>query len=285
MRTRGNGRFCLPVQTGSLNPMESATDFWTAKALLDWQIEMGADEAITDTPIDRYSLPEKAPGTVPAKGAGTKGKTKAAPPPIPTETKSIDTVAAAKTAAMGANDLNELRAALDGFDHCALKVAARNLVFSDGTEGAPVMILTDAPTREDDRAGQLFSGASGRLLDKMLVAIDCARNTNIYAAPIIPWNPPQDRDLTADELAMMMPFVERHIALAAPKLLVLMGNGPCQALLGKSGVTRLRGTWTSSQDLPALPMLAPTFLMANPLAKRDAWADLLSLKARLKELG
>jgi len=260
--------------------MESETDFWTAKAALDWQIEMGADEAICDAPIDRYALEDKKPEPKVAPAD------KAPPPPIAPKPDAIDTVAVAKLAASAAQDFEELRAAMAAFEHCALKAAARNLIFSSGVAGADVMVITDAPDREEDRAGHLFAARTGVLIDKMLEAIGLARSGEnaIYAAPVLPWNPPQNRDPNAQEVAMMLPFLMRHIELAAPKVIVLMGNGPCHALLGKSGMTRLRGGWTEVAGVPALPMFAPSYLLQNQSAKRDAWADLLSLKSKLKDL-
>lgn len=256
--------------------MESAEEYWTARALLDWQIEMGVDEAIGDAPIDRYALEDKQP------------KPKAAPkvddaPYVPPKADEVDRVGAATGLATAAQDLDGLRAAMTAFEHCDLKAGARNLVFSAGTVGADVMMITDAPDRDEDRAGTLFVKSSGVLLDKMLAAIGMSRDS-IYAAPVLPWNPPQNRPPSIDELAMMVPFLQRHIALAAPKVLVLMGNGPCQALLGKSGMTRLRGGWVDVGGVPALPMFAPSYLLNTPAAKRDAWADLLALKAKLKGL-
>lgn len=258
--------------------MESAVDYWTSKALLDWQVEMGADEAICDAPVDRYALQAKtpAPKAAPAPQA----------PPAPPEVVEVNTAQEARNAAASAQDLQGLKAALLAFDHCDLKAAARNFIFADGVAGADVMILTDAPDRNDDRAGQLMSGPSGALFDKMIGAIGLTRQGEnaVYMAPVCPWNPPQNRDANAKELAMMAPFLKRHIELAAPKVVVLMGNGPCQALLGRSGMTRMRGTWVTAENRPALPMFAPSFLLANGATKRDAWADLLALKARLKEL-
>lgn len=262
--------------------MESATDFWTTKAALDWQVEMGADEAIGDAPIDRYALEDKKPAP---KATPETAPAADAPPPN-AKAAEVDAVAVARAAANEAQDLDGLRAALQAFEHCPLKAGARNLVFSDGIVGAPVMIIADAPDREEDRAGAMFVGRTGVLLDKMLGAIGLGRSGDapVYIAPALPWNPPQNRDPNIEELAMMAPFLERHIALAAPKILILMGNGPCQALLRKNGMTRLRGTWVEAANLPALPMFAPSYLLNNPVAKRDAWADLLSLKSHLKDL-
>ncbi len=267
--------------------MESGMEYWTAKALLDWQVEMGVDEAIGDEPVDRYALQDVKPATKPVQAPSTPPTTA---PSIPTAAPEIDQVSAARDAANAAQDLAGLRAAMGAFEGCVLKDAARNLVFSDGVAGAPVMIIADAPDREDDRAGKMFAGRSGALLDKMLAAIGLGRSgdAQIYAAPVLPWNPPQNRDPNAGEIAMMLPFLQRHIALAAPKLLILMGNGPCQALLNKSGMTRLHGGWTDVQigsvSMPAIPTFAPSYLLTTPSAKRDAWGDLLSLKARLKDL-
>ncbi len=240
---------------------------------------MGVDEAIGDTPVDRYALTDAKPAPKSAKAAP-------APPPITQTASEVDHVRIARDSANAAQDVAGLQAAIAAFEGCALKAAARNLVFSSGVAGAQVMIITDAPDRDDDRAGELFSGRTGVLFDKMLAAIGLGRSGDaaVYMAPVLPWNPPQNRDPNADELAMMLPFLERHIALAAPKILILMGNGPCQALIKKSGMTRLRGGWTDAAGVPALPMFAPSYLLTNPAAKRDAWADLLSLKSHMKDM-
>ncbi len=258
--------------------MESAVEYWTTKALLDWQVEMGVDEAICDAPIDRYALEDKKPAPkTPAINTA---------PPEPVQEPEINTADVAQSTAAAAQDLDGLRAAMLAFEHCDLKVAARNFIFSDGVAGSDVMIITDAPDRDDDRAGQMVSGRTGVLFDKMLAAIglNLVGENAVYMAPVVPWNPPQNRDPNAEEWAMMVPFLKRHIALANPKILVLMGNGPCQALLGRSGMTRLRGKWADVAGLPALPMFAPSYLLNTGAAKRDAWADLLALKSRLKDL-
>ncbi|WP_299778169.1 uracil-DNA glycosylase [uncultured Roseobacter sp.] len=258
--------------------MESS-QFHTALALLDWQVELGATEAICDAPVNCYELPD------------TLAKPKAATGPqavsqAPKAAAEVDPVAEAKRAAAAAQDLDALRDALAGFEHCALKRGARNLVFSDGIAGAPVMIIGEAPGRDEDREGRPFVGRAGQLLDKMLAAIGHGRadeNAPVYITNVLPWRPPQNRDPQPDEIAMMRPFLERHIALARPQALVIMGNISAQALLGKRGITRLRGNWTECFGLPALPMFHPAYLLRQPAAKREAWADLLSLKARLDD--
>ena len=256
--------------------MESPLDFHTAKALLDWHVDLGADEAIGDVPINRYDVPKEAPKV--AK-------------PAPAESAPVvmhqgpDPVAVARQLAQGAQDLDGLRAAMAAFPHCDLKNGARNLVFSDGIAGARVMVIGEAPGREEDQQGKPFVGPAGQMLDAMFAAIGHTRadETNpIYITNVLPWRPPQNRDPKPDEVAMMLPFLERHIALANPEFLVLMGNHSCQALLGRKGITKMRGQWDEAFGRPALPMLHPAYLLRMPQAKRDAWADLLSLQARLR---
>ncbi|MEO1778820.1 MAG: uracil-DNA glycosylase [Pseudomonadota bacterium] len=241
-----------------------------ALAALAWQVELGVDECIGDAPVDRYATP--AP--VVAKAAAVAA---------PLVATAEDPVTAAAAAAAAAADLPGLRAALAAYEHCELKRGARNLVFSDGVPGARVMIVGEAPGRDEDREGKPFVGRAGQLLDRMLGAIDLSRDASVYITNVLPWRPPQNRDPKPDEIAMMQPFLHRHIALADPDVLVVVGNHACQALLGKRGITRLRGDWTETRGKPALPMFHPAYLLRNPAAKREAWADLLSLKARLRD--
>ncbi|MFQ6551256.1 uracil-DNA glycosylase [Aestuariibius insulae] len=259
--------------------------YWSDLAALDWQVELGADEAILDAPVDRYALEDKAPAKAkPPKAAPAKTQTSAAHTP-PTE---VDSVAVARAAAEAASDIEGLAAAMTAYPHCDLKEGARNFVFADGNPAARVMIVGEAPGRDEDLAGLPFVGKAGQLLDRMLAAIDMDRAhpeaaQSVYITNVLPWRPPQNRTPEPSEIAMFLPFLEAHIRLAAPDLLVLMGNTPCQTLLGRAGITRLRGNWTDVLDRPALPMFHPAYLLRQPAAKRDAWADLLSLKARLRE--
>ncbi|EDZ48535.1 uracil-DNA glycosylase [Rhodobacterales bacterium Y4I] len=248
-------------------------DYWSARALLEWQAELGATEALCDAPVDRYALEQAAPK--PKPGAAP------APPPKP---KEADPAEVAQKAARGAASLPALRDALAAFDHCDLKRGARNLVFSDGQPGARVMIIGEAPGRDEDLQGKPFVGRAGQLLDRMLEAIGLSRAENVYITNVLPWRPPQNRDPLPAEIAMLTPFLERHVALAEPDILVLMGNISCQAVLGKRGITRLRGQWDQAWNKPVIPMFHPAYLLRQPAQKRLAWADLLELKARLGSL-
>ena len=254
--------------------MESV-EYHQALALLHWQIELGATEAICDAPVNRYEVPAAVEKPKPAKAGSSRVVPMAA---------GVDPVAEAARFAAAAQTLDEWRAAVQAFEQCELKRGARKMVFSDGTPGARVMIVGEAPGREEDREGRPFVGAAGQLLDRMLAAVDMGRthaDAPVYIINMLPWRPPQDRDPKPDEIAMMRPFLIRHIELAKPEVLVIAGNGAAQALLGKRGITRLRGQWVQVQGLPALPMFHPAYLLRSPEFKREAWADLLEIKARL----
>lgn len=263
--------------------MESAATYWSDRALLEWLVELGADEAIGDAPVDRYALDAKPV----AKPAAPAPDAKAAKPPPVVAPQDIDAVAMARESADTASDLDALSAAMGAFELCDLKRGARNLVFSDGVAGSRVMIVGEAPGQNEDREGKPFVGQAGQLLDRMFAAIGLDRSaadpqSALYITNVMPWRPPANRTPEADEIAMMLPFLERHIALANPDLLVLMGNTPCQALLGRAGITRIRGQWAEVLGRPAMPMFHPAYLLRQPAAKRDAWADLLAIKAKLK---
>lgn len=251
--------------------MESLIDYDMARALLDWQVELGVTDAILDTTVNRFELPDQTP---------QKNRTVKAAEPSP-RPKKDDPVAVARNAAGGAGDLDALKTALAAFEHCELKKGARNLVFSDGVRGAPVMIVGEAPGRDEDMQGVPFVGRAGHLLDKMFAAVGLGRQNNVYITNVLPWRPPQNRDPRPEEIAMMKPFLERHIELASPRVLVLLGAHACQAVIGQRRITRLRGKWSEAYGCPVLPMFHPSYLLRTPAAKREAWADLLELSARL----
>ena len=264
--------------------MESQIDYHTARALLEWQVELGVTDAIGDAPINRYDLPDKLrPATPPA--ADSVAEAPRGAPAAPAAVRQADPVAVARAVASAARTLEELREAMAAFEHCELKKGARNLVFSDGIPGAPVMIIGEAPGRDEDREGRPFVGRAGQLLDRMLSAVGMARQDSVYITNVLPWRPPQNREPHPDEIAMLKPFLDRHVALADPRVIVLMGNISCEAMLGRRGITRLRGNWHQALDKPVLPMFHPAYLLRQPAAKRQAWADLLELQAKLREDG
>ncbi|OIP87419.1 MAG: uracil-DNA glycosylase [Rhodobacterales bacterium CG2_30_65_12] len=261
--------------------MESAQAWIGAKALLEWYVELGAVDAVGDAPVNRYELAETAPKP--------RSVARSAHAPLAlADAPKTDHLAQARRLAGAAGDLAALAAAMRGFDGLELKKGARNFVFADGTPGAPVMIVGEAPGADEDRIGKPFVGRAGQLLDRMLAAIGLDRASAeagraVYITNVLPWRPPGNRTPTAEEMAMMVPFLERHITLAAPEVLILMGNVPCAALIGRSGILRMRGQWTQALGKPVMPMTHPAYLLRNPAAKREAWADLLEIQAKLRQ--
>ena len=262
--------------------MMDGAGFHDLRALLDWQVELGADEAILDAPLDRYAL---APPPEAAPSAAASGAAPAAVAPIPPPPE-IDPAAEARAMAARAPDLAALETALAAFPHCDLRKGA-NTIFAQGEPTARVMVIGEAPDYDENRAGHPFAGAAGTLFDAMFAAIGLARDgttaeTALYLAPAFPWRPPADRAPDPAEIALALPFLERHVALVQPDVLVLMGALPCEALLGRGGIRRMRGTWAEALGRPVLPMVHPRWLLERPEAKREAWADLLSLKRKLE---
>lgn len=264
---------------------------WDATlAALAWQVDCGVDEAIGEAPVDRYTAapPPKIPQPVPQ--AVTPPAARAAPAPAaaePARKLEVDPVAVARLQAAQAATLEQLHQAVLGYEHCDLKRGARNTVFADGNPAARLLILTGAPSREEDIEGRAFVGQSGLLLDRMLAAIGVSRQSPdaaaaCYVANAVFWRPEGNREPAADEIAMLKPFVQRHIALMDPTLVVVMGNTALLALTGQHSILRARGQWLEALGRPVLPMTHPADLLQNPAAKREAWADLLALKARLQ---
>lgn len=257
-------------------------DYNAALAALEWQLEAGVYEAIEDAPLNRYDLPEAVAKPRPPE---TPPETEAPAAPVSTAA-APDAAAMARQAAGAAQDLQQLAEALAAFDLCDLKKGARSTVFADGNPSARVMIIGEAPGRDEDIEGRPFVGRAGQMLDRMFDAIGLSRSAPdaeaaLYITNVLPWRPPGNRTPDAAEIATMLPFLARHVELVAPDFLVLMGNAACQAAIGKTGILKLRGHWTEAFGRKALPMTHPAYLLRTPQAKREAWADLLAIRARL----
>jgi uracil-DNA glycosylase len=265
-----------------------------ALALLRWYVEMGADEAIAEVRQDRLADPapqrrDGAPATMPPVRPALRPAGVAAPPAALTESLA-EGAQSARALAAGAATVDELAARVAAFDGCSLKLTATNTVFADGNPQAPIMIIGEAPGAEEDRTGRPFVGRAGQLLDRMLAAIGLDRS-GVLITNVIYWRPPGNRTPTPAEIAACLPFVLRHIALVRPQVLVLAGGTAANALLpAGQGITRLRGRWFDlaipglDRPVPTLPMFHPSFLLRAPERKREAWRDLLALRARLDAL-
>ncbi|MGJ8570587.1 MAG: uracil-DNA glycosylase [Hoeflea sp.] len=285
-------------------------------ALLQFYAESGLVDLCEDAPTDRFQQSAEilqarakpqprtnvaapvANGQKPAldqpASSSSIGRKAAAQPIAPAPQASQLTIpgAAAFSDARGlaasANSIAELRSALEGFTGCNLRHSAKTMVFADGNPEADVMFIGEAPGREEDLQGTPFVGRAGQLLDRMLAAIGLSRDT-AYITNIIPWRPPGNRTPAAHEIELCRPFVERHIALANPMIVIMLGNIASKALLDTDkGILSLRGTWmeckVGESATPAMPTLHPAYLLRNPAQKRLAWADFLALQDRLEHL-
>ncbi len=251
-------------------------------AALRWLVEAGADEAVDEVAHDRMARRATAPVR------RTALRSSPAKPSSPSLASNDAVLASARDLAHAAQDLAQLRAALESFDGCTLRHDATNLVFADGNPRARIMILGEGPGAEEDRQGLPFVGASGKLLDRMLACIGLDR-TSVYISNVLFWRPPGNRTPTGNELATCLPFVERHIELVDPAFLFLIGGISAKTLLGRSeGILRLRGKWAHyqpsgmSHPIPALASLHPAYLLRQPGQKRLAWQDLMALQAAIR---
>lgn len=250
--------------------------------LLQWYMDIGADEAIGDSPVDRTKAVAAAPAAIILPLVASEPAAAAAP----VVTGTFEAMGDAKKLASDAKTVEELRAALEGFSGLSLKRTATQMVFADGNPAAKVMLVGEAPGADEDRIGRPFVGLSGQLLDKMFESIGLTRAENLYITNLIHWRPPGNRAPSDAEVALSLPFVQRHIELINPSVVIFVGGVSAKALLQTTqGITRLRGKWLEYGDKQALAMFHPAYLLRTPAHKGLAWADLLMLKAKLKELG
>lgn len=255
---------------------------------LAWLVAAGADEAVLDAPADRFrridAEAERQPGALPPSPGSKPLSEGPAAPLVP------DPISRANELAASCNSLEALRAALEAFEGCPLKTAAKSTVFADGIAGAKILCIGEAPGAEEDKVGKPFVGRAGQLLDRMLAAIGLSRQQNVYITNVLNWRPPGNRVPSPEEAAICLPFLRRHIELAAPELIILLGGTAVRHVSGRTdGILRLRGTWleyfAAGKMVPMMPTLHPAYLLRQPAQKRLAWHDLQEIRARIHALG
>ncbi len=261
-----------------------------SKALLEWYIDAGVDEATDDQPVNRFNAPELS---LRAEGEAIQpqeNKMDRVAPLAMTNQSSLQhspsaAIAVARTLADGCNTLAELEAAVRSFDGCAIKKTASKTVFADGNPQPQVMIIGEAPGAQEDKQGIPFCGPSGMLLDRMLASIGLSRTESAYISNTVFWRPPGNRQPSAEETAICLPFVEKHIALIKPRLLILSGGTAISTLLKSDiSVSRLRGKFYDYQNeylaapIKAVVTYHPSYLLRSPGQKRLAWDDLLIIR-------
>lgn len=187
--------------------------------------------------------------------------------------------------------LDQLHEAIRAFEGCTLKASATRTVIGDGNPHGGIVLIGEAPGAEEDRQGIPFVGRSGKLLDQMLAAIGLSRQT-VYITNTVFWRPPDNRTPTPAEVASCRPFLDRHLSLLHPKLLLLVGGTAAKTVLNtEEGIGKLRRRWhqVANPYLPApllaLPTFHPAYLLRNPPAKKDAWEDLKMFRDKAAELG
>ena len=264
-------------------------------AALHWQLEMGADETIEDIAYGHFQE-ELTSETPPARLITSHTTPQTTQLGAPAESIAVPTSAAAaiseaRRLADAAQTLAELTLAIQAFEGCALKKTAFQTVISDGVAHSPIMLIGEAPGAEEDKQGVPFCGMSGQLLDTMLSFAGLTRNENLFISNCVYWRPPGNRQPTPEEIAICQPFVEKMIALNAPKILVAVGGTATKALLNESrGITKIRGQAFEyhnqylSKPLPIHVMYHPSFLLRQPMAKKENWNDILALKSALQTL-
>lgn len=277
-----------------------------ALAILEWYADAGVDEVMEDVPVNYFAMAKeqaaakKVPSPPAQKSVIPTLATPATPaalppvqaaPPAYASQSTASIIASARETAAGCDTIPALQEAVKAFDGCALKKLATNTVFADGNPSASIMFIGEAPGAQEDKQGIPFCGDSGKLLDKMLAAIGLTREKNAYITNTIFWRPPGNRQPTQDELDICRPFVERHIQLMQPKLIVLVGGTAVKSVLqATTGITRLRGRPHTYQHegLPApIPVRAifhPSYLLRQPAHKAMAWKDLLEIKQLLNSV-
>lgn len=261
---------------------------------LRWHVEMGIDEVVDDMPVDRYLAAQQPRAASPTAAAAVQPVQNV--PQAEPRQASGQALAPAEGArdaiavAAGAQTIGELRERLESFEGCALKFTATNTVFADGDPASDLMLIGEAPGVDEDRQGLPFVGASGQLLNRMLAALGRERDS-VYISNILFWRPPGNRSPTDAETAACLPFVQRHIELAKPKVLVFLGGSSAKTMLSrKEGIMRLRGKWFDyasdglDSPIPAMPTFHPAFLLRQSAQKREAWRDFLAIQEKLDGL-
>jgi DNA polymerase len=270
--------------------MDSAAQ--NALILLEWYRAVGADETIGAAPHDWFAppLPDGAVlarEVAPAAPSERSLQFERRPPPAQTAPapRGVEGTTASQMAARelarSASSLAELRALLESFDGCGLKKTAKRLCLSRGSPAARIMLIGEAPGKDEDAKGLPFVGRAGQLLDRMLAAAGLTE-ADVYITNLVFWRPPGNRTPSPEEVQVCQPFVERQIELLSPEVLIFLGNAAAKQLTGATeGIMKLRGKWLSYAGIRAMATLHPAYLLRNPIAKRLAWRDLLAIREAL----
>ena len=187
-----------------------------------------------------------------------------------------------------AEKLEKLKKSILNIKNCELKKNATNIVFADGNPKAKIMLIGEGPGANEDQEGLPFVGRAGALLDKMLASINLNRK-NTYITNVVNYRPPENRKPTEEEIAKYLPYLEQHIEIINPRILVLLGSTALNAIIGnKIVVSKARGHWTEKQfgecKASVIVTFHPAFLMRQPAQKKMAWIDLKMIREKKSKL-
>lgn len=294
--------------------MTTGIDKQDIRALFEWYASIGADLDVAREPTNWFELAERQKGearapvqarsparateprpsgrpemSAPAPGlhAAGQSRTPQRSGDRPALLRSSEAVMAAREAAGAAQSLDVLHERLAAFEGCGLKATAKSLCFYRGAPQARLMVIGEAPGRDEDIQGKPFVGRAGRLLDKMLAAINLSEN-DVHITNIVYWRPPGNRNPTPEEAEVCRPFLARQIELVAPDVLFILGRPAANQLLETTqGIMKIRGKWrsfdASGRSIRAMASLHPAYLLRTPAAKRMAWRDLLAVRSAIDE--
>jgi uracil-DNA glycosylase, family 4 len=183
-----------------------------------------------------------------------------------------------------AEKLEKLKKSILNIKNCELKKNATNIVFADGNPKAKIMLIGEGPGANEDQEGLPFVGRAGTLLDKMLASINLDRK-NTYITNVVNYRPPENRRPTEEEIAKYLPYLEQHIEIINPRILVLLGSTALNAIIGnKIVISKARGQWTEKQfgkcKASVIVTFHPAFLMRQPAQKKMAWIDLKMIREK-----
>jgi len=248
------------------------------QSVLDWWDQMGVDIP----PVAAAKVKTK-PAAATAGPDSKSQKPLSASPKAPPASDAIDDPV--KIAA-ASKSLSELETAIRKFNAGPLSDGARQAVFARGNPECDIMVIGEAPGRDEDIGGKPFIGRAGNLLDKMLGAIGLDESS-AYITNVVNWRPPKNRNPRPEEIELCRPLINRHIELFDPRLILIVGGVSLSAMTGISGIMKNRGQWQviniAGKDIPALPIYHPAFLLRQPELKKDAWRDLLAFRERILE--
>jgi DNA polymerase len=185
-------------------------------------------------------------------------------------------------------NLKKLQENIANIRNCTLKKNAKNIVFSDGNPNAKIMIIGEGPGAQEDTQGIPFVGRAGKLLDKMLQAIQLDR-TKVYISNVVNYRPPENRKPTDEEIKRYFPYLKNHIEIIKPKILILLGSTALNTIIGNAEIiSKARGKWFQKEIGIIKPWIIatfhPAFLMRQPEQKKLSWIDLKMIRQKLKTL-